>query len=92
MKNKESFENEAYLSDMRPGDTAVIYSAAKGELCRRLCELGFISGTLIECAAAAPLGGPMAYLIRGALIALRRKDASAVRIGFVTRGGEKVWD
>ncbi|MBQ8249918.1 MAG: ferrous iron transport protein A [Clostridia bacterium] len=77
---------------MRPGDTAIIYSAAKGELCQRLCDLGFVSGTLVECAAAAPMSGPLAYLIRGALIALRRNDAKNVKIGFVTRGGKEVWD
>ena len=91
MKTKESFEKEAYLSDMMPGDTAIIYNTAKSELRQRLYDLGFVSGTRVECIAKAPLGGPRAYLIRGALIALRRNDAKTVTIGYVTRGGKERW-
>ena len=32
-------------------------------------------------AAVSPAGDPAAYLIRGAVIALRRKDAGGVRLG-----------
>lgn len=70
----------SYLSDLVPGETAFIYKVSEGDLCARLCELGFVSGTRVECVATAPLGGPCAYLVRGALIALRRDDAGLVDV------------
>ena len=91
MKNKEIIEDGPYLSDMRPNDTAIIYSVANGDLSKRLYDLGFVSGTRVECAASAPFGGPNAYLIRGSLIALRRSDAKAVKIGYISRGGKVKW-
>ena len=51
-----------------------------GESCmkRRLEDLGVVSGTRIVCLMRSPLGDPCAYLIRGAVIALRKKDAQNV--------------
>lgn len=79
----------SYLSDILPGQTAYIYNIAKADIRRRLCELGFVDGTKIKCVARAPMSGPSAYLIRGALIALRRADARCVSVG--TAPPEK-WD
>ena len=42
---------------------------------RRLLDLGLVPGT-----AVSPAGDPAAYLIRGAVIALRRRDARGVRL------------
>lgn len=38
---------------------------------RRMLDLGVIDGTLIEPLYKSPFGDPVAYLIRGAVIALR---------------------
>lgn len=43
---------------------------------RRMLDLGVISGTEIEPLYKSPSGNPVAYLIRGAVIALR-SDVSA---------------
>ena len=45
---------------------------------RRLEDLGIVNGTRIDCVMRSPLGDPMAYGIRGAVIALRAKDAGRV--------------
>lgn len=45
---------------------------------RRLRDLGLIEGTLIECVGKSPSGDPSAYLIRGAVIALRSEDAKRI--------------
>ena len=45
---------------------------------RRLMDLGLIRGTRVTCVCRSPAGDPSAYLIRGALIALRRCDAAQV--------------
>lgn len=50
--------------------------AAEGPMRRRMLDLGLIRGTRIEPLYASPAGNPVAYLIRGAVIALR-SDVSA---------------
>ena len=47
---------------------------------RRLQDIGLISGTRVECVGVSPLGDPAAYLIRGAVVALRSRDAGGVRL------------
>ena len=47
---------------------------------RRLLDLGLVPGTAVSCTAVSPAGDPAAYLIRGAVIALRRRDARGVRL------------
>ncbi len=49
-----------------------------GPLGRRLTDLGLIEGTVVQCVQRSPAGDPIAYLIRGAVIALRRADASRI--------------
>ncbi|MBQ6536545.1 MAG: ferrous iron transport protein A, partial [Firmicutes bacterium] len=41
-------------------------------------DLGLIPGAAVECVGRAPLGDPAAYLIAGAVIAIRRRDAESV--------------
>ena len=52
---------------------------------RRLLDLGLVPGTAVSCTAVSPAGDPAAYLIRGAVIALRGRDAAGVRLA------EEVW-
>ena len=47
---------------------------------RRLMDLGMIRGTRVTCLYRSPAGDPAAYLIRGAVVALRGADASRVRV------------
>lgn len=47
---------------------------------RRLMDLGMVRGTRVTCLYRSPAGDPAAYLIRGAVIALRGTDASLVRV------------
>ncbi len=47
---------------------------------QRLADLGLIRGTRITCLGRSPAGDPTAYLIRGAVIALRRRDAARIRV------------
>lgn len=49
--------------------------ASTGAMRRRLQDLGVIKGTRIQCLQKSPKGDPIAYLIRGAAIALRNEDA-----------------
>lgn len=49
-----------------------------GSMRRRLQDLGIIEGTKIRCLQKSPNGDPIAYLIRGAAIAIRNEDASQI--------------
>ena len=67
------------LNTLRVGESALVsHIEAEPAMRRRLLELGLVPGTRVTCAAVSPAGDPAAYLIRGAVIALRRKDAAEV--------------
>ena len=69
------------LSDLPAGRSAdVAQMDAPGPMGRRLLDIGFTEGTRVQCLYAAPSGEPRAYLVRGAVIALRREDAARVRL------------
>lgn len=74
--------NEQYnLSSLREGQKAKVSSLlSQGSMRRRLQDIGLIEGTEVECIQKSPAGDPVAYLIRGALIALRSEDSSNVLI------------
>ena len=67
------------LCDMSTNTYATVVSLeTKGELRRRLMDRGLVEGTTVECVRKSPAGDPKAYLIRGAVIALRNEDAATV--------------
>lgn len=45
---------------------------------RRLMDLGITRDTMVEAVQKSPFGDPTAYLVRGAVIALRAEDADGV--------------
>lgn len=47
---------------------------------RRFLDLGLICGTKVEALHKSPSGDPVAYYIRGTVIALRLKEASKIMI------------
>jgi len=47
---------------------------------RRLLDLGILPGTRIENVMPSPLGDPIAYRIRSAVVALRREQAQLIEI------------
>ena len=47
---------------------------------QRLLDLGVVPGTRIEAQMISPMGDPVGYFIRGAVIALRREAAEAILI------------
>ena len=74
---------ELPLSQLPLGQSATVKQIlTSGSIRRRLQDLGIISGTRIECALKSPAGDPMAYRIRGALIALRKKDSDQIIMTF----------
>lgn len=47
---------------------------------RRMLDLGLVQGTTVEALQKSPSGDPIAYFIRGAVIALRDEDAKKIMI------------
>lgn len=47
---------------------------------RRMLDLGLIVDTEVEALRRSPSGDPVAYQIRGAVIALRREEAATVLV------------
>lgn len=69
------------LNEMNVGDCATVHELQNPPAMRkRLQDLGLIENTVVECVGVAPGGELRAYLIRGAVIAIRGVDAKAVRM------------
>lgn len=67
------------LSALPEGESAYVTQVSAGPaMDQRLIDLGLVRGTRVTCVLRSPAGDPCAYLIRGALIALRRADADGV--------------
>ena len=79
----------ATLASLAPGASARVLRlapACQGPQRRRLLDLGVVPGTVITAEFASAAGDPVAYRIRGALIALRRRHAEWIVVEPV--GGE----
>jgi DtxR family Mn-dependent transcriptional regulator len=69
------------LSSLAIGEKGVVLGISKrcrGQQRRRLMDLGVVPGTVIEAEIKSIGGDPVAYRIRGASIALRKKQADRI--------------
>ena len=71
------------LQNLRPGETAVVESLNSGALRRRLLDMGLVEGTRVECLGLSPAGDPRAFLIRGAMLAIRSGDCRDIIVNKV---------
>jgi DtxR family Mn-dependent transcriptional regulator len=75
-----------YLWDLAAGERARVVEispACRGPERRRLLDLGFVPGTLVEVELVSPAGDPTAYRLRGSVVALRREQARFIRIATI---------
>jgi DtxR family Mn-dependent transcriptional regulator len=80
--NEEELPGEP-LTSLKPGEVAHIVNLSpriRGVERRRLMDLGILPGTLIETEMVSAGGDPIAYRIRGAVIALRNSQAELINI------------
>ena len=69
------------LDKLPLGQEAVITAVGgDGALRCRLLDMGLIEGTRVSCLQKSPAGDPVAYLIRGAVVALRSEDSSQILV------------
>lgn len=77
---------ESALCDLKVGQSGTVVSInAKGDILRRLLDIGIVSGTRVKCVLKSPLNDPTAFLIRGAVIAFRKEDSANIMV--VTENG-----
>ena len=56
-----------------------------GSMHRRFIDIGLVENTLVKCVGESPSGDPKAYLIRGAVIAIRSEDAEKISVKRVNK-------
>lgn len=67
------------LPELLPGQRARVCALLnEGSIRRRLLDIGLIENTVVECLGRSPFGDPTAYLIRGAVIAIRAEDGRKI--------------
>lgn len=55
-------------------------SPAQQQTIKRLMDLGLIENTKVTCVGVSAFGSPKAFLIRGAVLALRKEEASLILV------------
>lgn len=69
------------LDFLKVGERArVIEMDESSNLYQRFLDIGITKNSKIECVLISPWNNPKAYLIRGAVIAIRNEDAKCIKI------------
>jgi ferrous iron transport protein A len=67
------------LSEAKTGMRLVLTGInVQGVLRRRLLDLGFVPGNVIEVLQKSPLGDPVAFRVNNTTIALRKEESSQI--------------
>ena len=75
--------NNTSLDKLDINKCAKIHSLnCNGDLRRRLLDLGLVNGTNITAVLKSPTGNPIAYEVRGSIIALRKEDSKLIMINY----------
>lgn len=86
-----SQETTETLAEVEAGDSARIlgiHPSLQGPQRRRLLDLGLVPGTRVLAELMSAGGDPVAYRVRGALIALRKDQARWIMVDRPQEGGE----
>lgn len=74
------------LRHMIPGQQGVIcHVAARGELGRRIRDMGLVPGTPLEVQGTAPLKDPVAVRLKDFTLTLRNNEADHITVEEVTQ-------
>ena len=69
------------LSELKTGDSAIIVKVlGHGAFRKRMIEMGFVKGRVVDVVLDAPLKDPVKYGIMGYEISLRRSEAQLVEV------------
>ena len=71
--------NEISLNKVNLNEEYIIVKILSDEnIKQRIYDLGLIENTIINALYKSPFNDPVAYLVRGAIIAIRNKDANNI--------------
>ncbi len=69
------------LDDLTTGQRARVTKInAKGPFKKRLLEMGFVQGSIVEVIKYAPLKDPVEYLVKGYHVSLRHEEAQKILV------------
>ncbi|MEK3992972.1 MULTISPECIES: FeoA domain-containing protein [Robertmurraya] len=67
------------LSEAKKGDSIRITKLEiSGVMRRRLLDLGFVPGSIVEVLRKSPMGDPIAYRVSQTIIALRKEESNRI--------------
>ena len=71
--------SRAELKDLRKGQHGkVVKVGGRGEVRRRILDMGVVPGTVITVEGVAPLGDPVAVKLKGYHLSLRKEEADKI--------------
>ncbi len=69
------------LHELQPKQRGIVSELhTAGSMRRRFLDMGLIEGTVVECLGRSLNGSLSAFLIRGAVIAIRARDSCEIRV------------
>ena len=72
------------LSEVKLGSSCIIKKInLDGSIKRRLLDIGLIEGTKVENVLVSPFKDPTGFLIRGAVIAIRKDDSKNIMVELI---------
>ncbi len=71
------------LSELRPGQKAVIQEVSSEEIHLKLMEMGCLPGEPIIVEQVAPLGDPVSVLVAGYRLSLRLDEAEHITVNII---------
>ena len=66
------------LSDLRPGQKAIIRNFTSTETYLKLMEMGCVPGETVKIEKIAPLGDPISIMVAGYNLSLRKTEADHI--------------
>lgn len=93
--NKKSKQGEVKMNGLKKitlfhgkkGDLIKITSLTlEGVMRRRLLDLGFVPGAIVEVVKKSPLGDPIAYRVSQTTIALRKEESMKIKGDLINNG------
>ena len=69
------------LNELKVGEKAVVLEVLNdSSMKQRFIDIGFVRNAKVECVLESPMKDPKAYMIKGAIIAIRNDDAKGIKI------------
>ncbi|NSW45185.1 MAG: ferrous iron transport protein B [Bacteroidales bacterium] len=71
------------LSELKPGEKAIIIRVkGRGSFRKRILEMGFVKGKIVEYLQQAPLNDPIAFKVMDSEVTLRKSEASLIEVEY----------